>query len=83
MERDQVTGYQDEVICECKPCKSCDGEGGGVRFVTDFAHRRTDEVEWTCSVCHGTGKDADDCAVHGEQPVERLGAMAFDMSEVA
>ena len=65
---DPQTGYNDEVTCECKPCKSCDGEGELVVTHTQNNHGETvriPEAHWfKCPTCHGSGKDSDDCCIH-------------------
>ncbi len=66
---DPQTGYNDEVVCGCKPCPDCDGEGGGTVYCAD-SHPGCEGHEWTCSTCEGTGKDASDCEIskHSEKP---------------
>lgn len=47
---DQATGYNEQIECECRPCRHCDGEGtDGIKF---------------CDYCSGTGIDSEDCPVH-------------------
>jgi hypothetical protein len=81
-----MSAYQttiDELICECKPCPECEGEGEISTYVPGGYYKgrglnREYELVEPCRVCHGTGKDAGDCAIHDRrESAEPMGA-AFD-----
>lgn len=60
--------------CDCRPCTRCEGEGGhNVYYVKDHQGHYKELVEpvwFDCDDCCGTGKDSDDCEVHGAVPVD-------------
>ena len=70
-----------DLICECKPCPDCEGEGQIYSTITvgHSAHGlpRTIETSYACRECEGTGLLDDDCEIHCAQPVEDPGG-AFD-----
>lgn len=65
MSQDKETGYIDEVVCECIPCKRCQGEGA---IMLRFPNGEESDIWDDCPVCKGTGKDCGDCAVHDAYP---------------
>lgn len=71
----------EQLICECKPCRHCAGEGEFNHNVPTYYSAggllRTIAVTQPCRSCHGTGQDHDDCTIHCEQPAENPGG-AFD-----
>lgn len=61
----------EETVCECRKCRPCDGEGETpVDWTQDNRGRdvRLNETIWIpCGYCGGSGKNPEDCAIHGAQ----------------
>ena len=59
----------DVLICECIPCRFCQGEGTREWSWTKDNQGRDVELPYSvtieCDECHGSGRDQDDCAIHG------------------
>jgi len=56
---------EEAAVCECRPCKQCDGEGGRDAYAPgrtahDEAHLGFEQ----CWLCQGTGRDTSMCEVH-------------------
>ena len=66
----QETGYNDYVECECRNCRTCQGEGELVVNWTQDINgndvRLKDEAWIKCQDCQGTGKYFEDCPVHAD-----------------
>ena len=69
---DSETGYETGLVCECKPCKRCEGNGelpvmeGDTWSRGEFSGycNMSHTGDWrTCPDCNGTGKDSDGCEV--------------------
>jgi hypothetical protein len=69
--------YTEELTCECTPCPACEGEGEHVRY-RRYYHGGGREIVTTCETCKGSGKNDDDCAVHGPLPAPADHVGGFD-----
>lgn len=87
---DKETGYDDELICDCRPCDKCEGEGTVVdtwRYV-DFDSRgnwtRREPIDYRpCPTCKGSAKDTSNCEIEAHWPVdEQIAVAAFRAHEV-
>jgi DnaJ-class molecular chaperone len=62
---DSETGETDAPICECRPCKTCGGQGETYYNTAPCApFYRSEEVWVKCGECLGTGRNPADCIVH-------------------
>ena len=62
---DPETGYTTDLVCECRPCQRCNGEGGW--FLTTRDRHGLDiltDLYATCPDCKGSGSFDGDCSVH-------------------
>jgi hypothetical protein len=65
---DNLTGYDDLMVCECRPCKCCDGEGVHVIYEhiqNGVTVQLPNGLEVKCDKCVD-GQDTSDCEIHGE-----------------